>query len=148
MAVTCKYSNQFVLELFKKEHNVESDSLVFCLMAPGFIFDPATHSTYADISASEISAGNGYTQKDKAVANASAALDAGVVVVSCDNPVWTASGGPIADLASCCVVNTSHLNETVMCCIEFGVTFSTADTKEFEIDCSNGIASATPNPAY
>lgn len=146
MAVTNKNSEQFVLELFRAEHNLLTDSLVFCLMNDSFVFDPATHSTYSDISTSEIAGTNGYTQKTKAVTISGIAVTNGIVVVSCDNPTWTAAGGAIENTAACCVVNTTHANETVVCCCEFGAAYATADTKQFQINFVNGLTQGTPNP--
>ncbi len=147
MAVTNKNSNQFILELYRKEHDLVNDNLVFCLMNDTFIFNPATHSTYALISASEIATGFGYTQKTKAMENQAVAIVGGVIVLTCDNPTWTAAGGPIPDNTACCIINTSHVNETVVCCCEYGAIYSTADGKQFQINFSNGYSKGTPNPA-
>ena len=147
MAVTNKNSEQFVLELYKGEHDLETNSLKFILMNDTFVFNPATHSNYAAISASEIATGNGYTVKDKAVVVTGIAITNNVIVVSCESPVWTATDGAIPAVAACCVINDSHANDTVVCCCEFGASYSTAQDKQFQINYSNGLTKGTPNPA-
>lgn len=147
MAVTNKNSEQFVLELYRGEHDLENDSLKFILMNSSFVFNPATHATYADISASEIATGGGYTQKTKAVSVTGIAIASNVIVVSCESPVWTATTGGIPAVSACCVINDTHATETVVCCCEFGASYSTADTKQFQVNYSNGLTKGTPNPA-
>ena len=147
MAVTNKNSEQFVLELYKGEHDLEAHSLKFILMNDSFVFNPETHSNYAAISASEIATGGGYTKKTKAVVVTGIAISDGVVVVSCESPVWTATTGGIPAVAACCVINDTHANDTVICCCEFGAAYTTADTKQFQINYSNGLTKGTPNPA-
>jgi len=147
MAVTNKVSNQFVLESLKGEHNFSSHSFKACLMDDAFVFNPATHSTYAEISSDEIATGYGYTQKTKAITISSVALDGNNALISCDSPVWTATGGAIPATAACCIINDSHTNDTVVCCCEFGVAYATAEDKQFQINFSNGLAEGIPNPA-
>lgn len=62
---------------FKYEKGVGGVDLSSCtvnaaLMASGFVFDPATHDTYSDISTSELSAGDGYSSGGQALAVESA----------------------------------------------------------------------------
>ncbi len=59
---TATPSNHFLYQLATKKLELNVDSLKFILMATGFTFDPDTHATYADISASELAAGSGYLQ--------------------------------------------------------------------------------------
>jgi len=75
----------------------QSHSFKIILMATGFVFNKDTHHVYADVLASELPTGFGYTQGTKVLA--------GVVVTEDDtddrtevtwtNPSWTAAGGSI-----------------------------------------------------
>lgn len=147
MAVTNKFSEQVILELVRKEHDLENDTLKAALMTTGFTFDPATDSTWADVSASEISGGNGYTSGGQTLSSVAASISSNVIQIDCDNISWTASTGPIADCVACVVYNSSHASDTIVCCIEYGATYSTAEDTTHLIDTSNGLAKLTPNPS-
>jgi hypothetical protein len=144
MAVTAKYSEQYLLERFRGEHDVESHTLTAILMEVGFVFDPATHSNYAAISANEIATGYGYTQKTKDLSNVEAAIVSGNADVVADDITWTASEGAIESCVACCIINNSHASETVICCIEFGVTYATPTGTQLTIPLSNGFLRSQP----
>lgn len=116
-------SEQFALELYRGEHDVENDVLVACLMGLDFVFDPALHATYGDIAADELPTGFGYTQKDKTVGNVSVSVSSGIITMHCDSPVWTPTAEIIGPTSALCIINTTHLNETVVACITFGGNF-------------------------
>jgi hypothetical protein len=145
MAVTNKYSEQFCLELYRKEHDLESDSLKVILMDTDFTFDPEAHATYGDISADEIAAGNGYLAKTKELANVAASIVSNEVQIDCDAVDWTASGGAIATTRAACIINDTHASDTVVCCLEFGVNYATATGQTFQISFANGLLSGVPN---
>ena len=145
MAITNKNSEQFILELYTAEHDFGTDAFKFILMNSAFVFNPATHATYADISASEIATGAGYTQKTEALTTVAVAIVSNEIVVTCDSPVWTATAGGIPAVSACCVINDTHATETVVCCCEFGATYTTADGQQFQINYSNGLTKGTPN---
>ena len=144
MAATNGYSEQFILELYRKEHDVENDSLVCCLMKPAFVFDPATDATWADVSADEIAAGNGYLSKTEVLANVAASIVAGVIKIDCDDPAWTAGGGAIASAGGMIVINDSHGSDTVVCNIDFDATYDPATGTTFQVSCTNGLLKGTP----
>jgi hypothetical protein len=77
--------------------NLSTDSVKAILMATGFSFDPDTDHSYADVSASELAAGNGYTQDDKTLTGVtlteSTANDR--LQVTWSTVTWTASSGSI-----------------------------------------------------
>lgn len=141
MPVVTKHSLQYMLENYRKEHDIENDVLVVILMNTTFAFDPVNHSVYADISADEIATGNGYTQKDKTLTTVTATKDSAnsKVVVTADDANWTASGGPWPDIGAACIINTTHVNETIVLCIDFGTDYSIADGEPFGLDFSNGV---------
>lgn len=141
MAITSTYSHQFMMESVKKEHNVTSDVLKVALMDTTFAFDPDTHSTWADCSANEIAGGNGYTAGGETLTTVSAAIDAtgNKVDLTCDNVTWTATGGPIPTTGAAVIYNSTHVNSTVVMCIDFDADYDTADGKLFQINFSNGL---------
>ncbi len=147
MAITCKIGNQFNEEHSKGEHDLVSDSLKAILLDTSFgSFDPTTHLTYSDISTNEIATGYGYTQKTKELSTVSLDQAAGVMTLNADNLTWTASGGAIETTKACAIINDTHGNDTVVCCIEFGANYATADGTSLVINLSNGIITLTANP--
>lgn len=148
MAITCKVSNQFNEEYSKGEHTLASDILKAILLDTNFgPFDPATDSTYADISGNEIAEACGYTQKNKTLTTVSVDQSSGVMTLNADNLTWTASGCDIETTKACAIINEDHTNDTVICCIEFGANYATADGTSLTINLSNGIIKCTANPA-
>ena len=139
MAVTRTMGYQFLTEEALGEHDLNAtDTILICLMKTTFTFNPATHSTYADISADEIATGYGYTQKTKVLTTGVTETATGATVSS-NNPSWTASGGDLPAVGSAIVINDSHTNDTVICCIDFGADYTTADGTVFQIDFTNGL---------
>jgi hypothetical protein len=139
MAVVRTMGYQFMTEEADKGHDLAADSLIICLMNTAFAFNPATHSTYADISASEIATGFGYTQKTKELANVAVTETATGCTVSCDSPSWTAAAGDFPAVGSAVVINDTHGNDTVILCIDFGADYTTTDGTIFQIDFTNGL---------
>ena len=147
MAITCKVSNQFVEEHSKGEHNLVADSLKAILLDTSFTgFVAATHVTYTSISANEIATGFGYTQKTKALTTVALNDSAGVVTLDADNISWTASGGPIEAAKACAIINDTHINDTVICCIEFGANYQATDGTTLTLNLSSGLVEWTANP--
>ncbi len=95
--MTNTVANKARYALATKQIDFANDTFKVILMDTGFTFNADTHHGYADVSASELSTGNGYT--------AGGATLAGVAVTENDttdrteitwnNVTWTASGGTI-----------------------------------------------------
>ena len=66
-----KVCQNFLYLMAKGDVDLDTDSLIIILMDTGFVYSRATHHEYADVSASELATGNGYTQKTKAMAGIS-----------------------------------------------------------------------------
>lgn len=133
---TAQHSLQFLQEAQQGEHDVLSHALVVVLLTSSFSFDPATHATYADISAYELPEGNGYSQKSK-VLNVDGISQDGTnsrVVVSCTNPSWEVSGESWTDLQYAAVINDSHANDTLVTCINFETVYSLDPGTPFQVD--------------
>lgn len=147
-AITCKIGNQFNEEYSKGEHALVSDSLKAILLNTSFgPFDPATHLTYLNISANEIATGYGYTQKTKELSTVSLDQAAGVMTLNADNLTWIAAAGAIETCKACAIINDTHANDTVICCIEFGANYATAADTSLAINLANGLIKFTANPA-
>lgn len=147
MSITCKVSNQFNEEHSKGEHDLVNDSLVAILLDTSYgTFDPATDSTYSDISANEIATGNGYTQKTKTLTTVSLDQSADTMTLNADNIAWTASGGSIEATKACAIINDTHTNDTVICCIEFGANYTATVGTTLTLNISSGLITMTANP--
>jgi len=139
MAVTGEYSELYLEERNRGEHDLESNTLTAILMDTAFTFDPATHLTYADISANEIATGFGYTQKTKDLTTVAVANVAGEIITTADDISWTAAAGAIETSSACCIINNTHATETVICCIDFGVNMAVPDGTILTIPLSGGF---------
>jgi hypothetical protein len=80
-----------------KAIDFDNDSFKAILMDTGFTFDPDTHHGYADISASELGTGFGYTQNTKTLAGVTVTENdtTNRCEITCNDVTWTASGGDI-----------------------------------------------------
>lgn len=147
MAITVTHALQFLAEKYTAEHDVESAILKLILMDDTFTFDMANHKTYADVSGSELAGGSGYTNGGHALSTVSVAtVDTGdtSVLVNCDDLEIVASGESIPATAAAIVYNSSHANDTLMLCIEFGTTYITPDGKSLYFNFSNGLSEGIP----
>lgn len=90
-------SNKLKFLLASKIIDFANDSFIIILMASGFTFNKDTHHGYADVSASELATGNGYTVKTKTLAGVAVTEDDANdrCNVTWSNVTWTASGGAI-----------------------------------------------------
>lgn len=141
MAVVSTYSHQFMLEILRAEHDIEDDTLKIILLGSAFTFDPDTHATYSDVSASEIANGYGYTTGGSTLTNVAVSIDTSgnKVDIEADSVTWTASGGPIPTVGSAIVYNDTHASKTVVMCIDFGADYDTPDTKLFQVNFAGGF---------
>lgn len=200
MAITVTHGFQFMLEVIRKEHDVEDDVLKIALMGTTYAFDAATHKAWdasawvgstaysvdntvkptvengyiyratvagtsgssepswpttigntvvdggvtwecwsVNVSESEIADGYGYTAGGETLTNVVASKGSGQVDIAADSVTWTASGGPIPTVGSAVIYNSSHVNNTIYKCIDFGADYDTADGKLFQINLTNGL---------
>ena len=129
--------NQFVEDLAKGKHNLNSDTLKVALtnVAP-----VATNSVFADLT--EIAAGNGYTAGGGTATFSSGAQTAGTYKLVLADVVFTASGavGPFryADLYNS--TQTSPL-KPLIAWWDYGsaVTLAIGDTFTIDFDATNGV---------
>ena len=134
---------QFLSELYQGEHDFSSDTLVACLVDMSS-FDPAVHGQYSDVSEYELPSGSGYTQKDKTLTGVGVTISGEEIEVTCVSFGWTATGGNIGPATGCAVINTSHVNETIVAYIDFEAAYMAFDGNPFNLDMSNGLLKAGP----
>ena len=125
-------SNKIKFLLVKKNVDFSADTFKIILMQSGFVFNKDNHEGYANVSASELGTGNGYT--------AGGATLAGVVVteddtndrceVAWNNASWTASGGTIGPTPGAIIYDdtpTTPTADPIVGYIDFGGNQSQAD---------------------
>ena len=68
------------------------------LMSPGFVFDKDTHTKYADVLASELPTGNGYTAGGLTLTGIARVIDdvEDRCEITWNNAQWTAAGGSLS----------------------------------------------------
>jgi len=73
------------------------DVFKIILMQSGFVFDPVNHKCYADVSASELPTGNGYTAGGATLTGVNLIVDDGEgrSELTWDNVTWNATGGSL-----------------------------------------------------
>ncbi len=118
-------SNKIKYLVAKKVVDFSADSFKIILMASGFVFNKDTHHAYADVSASELATGYGYTRNTATLS--------GVVVteddtndrcsVTWNNATWTASGGNIGPTPGAIIFDdtvTTPTADPIVGYIDFG----------------------------
>lgn len=90
-------SNKLKFLLASKIIDFASDSFKIILMQSGFTFNKDTHHGFADVSASELATGNGYTVNTKTLAGVAVTEDDtdDRCEITWSNVTWTAAGGSI-----------------------------------------------------
>jgi len=136
MAVVNTLSNHFKYMLATGEIDFSSDSFKIILMDSAFAFDKDAHATLSDVTANQLSTGNGYTQDSKELSGVSISEDdtndrAGI---TWNSVVWTASGGTIGPSGSAIIYDDSTSDDTVVGCIDYGEDVSATTGNDFEID--------------
>ena len=93
-----KVPNSFKAMLWKGQIAGEDDDFKIILMQGGFTFDQDAHHCYADVLASELATGNGYTQGGATLTGVSITIDnvSDRVEVTWNNVQWNATGGSLS----------------------------------------------------
>jgi len=148
MAVVSYFAESFIEDIFKKIHDLTTDTIKCALMTTSATFNPESDEDWSDISADEIANGVGYTTggitlTGVAVAATVTAAD-GIINITCtNNPTWTAAAGTIPTVGAAAIVNTTPGTPKIIMFIDFGADYSTTDGKVFQVNLSNGIGTAT-----
>jgi hypothetical protein len=90
-------SNKIKYLLATKAIDFANDSFKIILMQSGFTFDKDAHHGYADVSASELAAGNGYTTGGNTLSGVAVTENdtTDLTEITWNNVSWTASLGAI-----------------------------------------------------
>ena len=117
-----KVCQNFLYVMAKGNVDLDTDSLIWILMDTGFVYDRATHHEYADVSASELATGNGYTVKNKAASGISITRNDTLykVTITWSNPSWTASGGAIGPSPGAFILDDTVTDDPLICYVDFG----------------------------
>jgi len=128
-------SNHYKYQLADKQIDLSADTIKVCLMSTSFAFDADAHATYADVSASEISAGNGYSTGGETLTTLSLSEDDtnDRAEMTCDDVQWDASGGSIGAFGAAVFYDDTTADDTVIMCTDFGVDYTIPDGSSFQL---------------
>jgi hypothetical protein len=135
MAVVATVPNHFKYLLATKAVDLANDTFKIILMNTTFAFDKDSHALLADVTADQLSTGNGYTQDSKTLSGVTVTendiTDKATSVWS--DVTWTASGGSIGPSGAAIIYDDTVANDPVVMCIDFGADFTTPDGFSFQI---------------
>ena len=119
-------SNHFKYQLADKQIDLSVDTIKACLMSTAYAFDADAHATYADVSASELSTGNGYTAGGATLTTLALAEDDtnDRAEMTCDDVQWDASGGSIGATGAAIIYDSTTADNTVIMCVDFGTDYT------------------------
>lgn len=118
-------SNKIKYLMGIKAIDFANDSFKIILMASGFVFNKDTHHGYADVSASELATGYGYTRNTKTLTGVALTEDDtnDRLSVTWSNATWTASGGNIGPTPGAIIYDdtpTTPTADPIVGYIDFG----------------------------
>lgn len=122
-------SNKIKYLLATKAIDFANDVFQIILMQSGFTFDIDTHHGYADLSASELAAGNGYLAGGNTLAGVAVTEDDtdDRTEVTWNNTAWTASGGSVGPVAGAIIYDDTVADDPIVGYIDFGGDVTQAD---------------------
>jgi len=123
--MSSQVANKARFELSNGRIDFASDTFKMILMSTGFTFDPDTHHGYADLSASELANGNGYTTGGVTLAGVTVTENdtTDLCEITWNNATWTASGGTIGPTPGAVIFDDTAASpqaDTVVGYIDFG----------------------------
>ena len=125
-------SNKLTFLLAKKVIDFSADVFKIALMGSGFVFNVDTHAGYANVSASELATGNGYTAGGATLAGVAVTQDDvdDRTEITWNNASWTASGGSIGPSPGAIIYDdtvTTPVADAIIGYIDFGGNQSQPD---------------------
>ena len=128
-------SNHCKFQLVSGNLDFDTNTYKIILMATGYTADIDAHATYADVSASELATGNGYTQNTKTLANVSVTEDDtnDRASVTWDDAAWTASGGSIGPSPYAIIFDDTSSDDTIVGFIDFSGDQTATDGGTFTV---------------
>ena len=132
---TLVYSNHFKFAVAGGSIDLDTDTIKIALMGTGFTFDVDTHATYADVSASELSTGFGYTATGLTLTTPLITEDDtnDRANITYADAVWTASGGSIGPAAGAIIYDDTTGDDTIICYDPFASDLTATDTNTLTI---------------
>lgn len=132
---------QFVEELAKKAHNLDTDTLRIALsdtaptatdtvFAPGSAHPPPTNT-------------NGYTSGGNTLGSQDAEQTTGTLALSGADSVFTASGGTLGPFRYVILWNDTHATDGLIGWWDYGSSITLADGETFTVDFTTSILTIT-----
>lgn len=135
MAIISTLSNHYKKELMDGNIDFGSDTFRMILMDNTFAFDRDSHATYSDVSADELSSGNGYALSGELLISGELteddANDRGRMTWG--NATWTASGGDIGPTGAAVIIDFTSADDTVVGCIDYGADYTIATGSSLQL---------------
>jgi hypothetical protein len=136
MAVTLSIPNKLFYEMGIEGVNFSSDTFKVILMGDGFTFNPDTHGTYSDVSASEITSAGGYTvggvtlTADSAWAQNNTDDNSGM---TWNDEIFTASGAAFDTFCAAIIYDDDNASDVIIGCIDLGQNIDIAAGSSFQL---------------
>lgn len=122
-------ANNFRVLLAQGSVDFDAHTFKAIAMQEGFIFDPTSDDLYADVIASEVATGYGYTTGGVTLTGVSIAqndTDARADI-TWNNITWTASGGDVGPVAGVIIYDDSITDDPILGYIDFEGAYTVAD---------------------
>ena len=124
-----RVSNNFRLLLATKVVDFANDTFKIILMQEGFVFNPDTHDLLANVSASEVANGFGYTTGGNTLAGVAVTQNDtdDRVYVTWNNTSWTAAAGDIGPACGAVIYDDTVVNDPLVGFIDFLGSYTEPD---------------------
>lgn len=134
--------NAFTADLADKVHNLNTDTLKWVLTNTAPV---ATNAVYADISATELANGNGYTTGGLTPTNSGVTTSGGVAKLTLQ-PLTLTATGTVGPFRYAVLVNTTATSKNLIGWTDYGssVTLNNSgETFQISPDTTNGALTIT-----
>lgn len=101
------------------------------LLDDSITFSASTHGQLSDVSAAELSTGNGYVSGGYTLSGATTSIVSGDVVLSFDNVAVTANGGSIGPFYTAAIIDDTTDDDLVLAGIDLGQNETITDGKSY-----------------
>jgi len=124
-----RVSNNFRLLLATKIVDFSADTFKIILMQEGFVFNPDAHDLYANVSASEVANGFGYTTGGNTLAGVAVTQNDtdDRVYVTWNNTSWTAAAGDIGPACGAIIYDDTVADDPIVGFIDFLGSYTEPD---------------------
>jgi len=130
--MSSKVCNKFRFLLATKAVNMSGDTFKIILMQYGFVFNEDTHEKYADIIASEVALGSGYTTGGNTLTGVTLTPNSvdDRLDITWANASWTASGADVGPICGAIIYDdtvSSPIADPIVGFIDFEGSFTEPD---------------------